>query len=41
MTQMTPLESRIDTRSDAYHQALSHGRTQVETLRTRLSGVAT
>ena len=41
MTQMTSLESRIDTRSDSYHQALAHGRTQVETLRTRLSGVAT
>jgi len=40
MTQMTQIESRIDTRGDAYAQALGQGRSQVEMLRARLVAVA-
>jgi len=40
MTQMTQIESRIDTRGDAYAQALGQGRSQAETLRARLVAVA-
>lgn len=40
MTQVTQIESRIDTRSEAYVRALEQGRSQAETLRARLAGVA-